>query len=223
MEQKIKAFTQENGITHLNKDSTDFYQKQIQQALQKCDALIEKGKHKYLMNIRPTAPNLNAYIKTHKEDQPIRPVINNMQVPSYKAAKFLTKKLRNLICLPNTYNIKNSLELAIELNNIQINENNRIITLDIKDLYINLPTKNILCITEFWLNKGNQDWVTIHQTLYFLETILKQNYFQHHNQFYQPNKGITMGSPISGMLAEIYLQYLEETHVKHCLENKEIT
>ena len=65
------------------------YQKQIQQALQKCDSLIEKGKHRYLMNIRPTAPKLNAYIKTHKEDQPIRPVINNMQAPSYKAAKFL--------------------------------------------------------------------------------------------------------------------------------------
>ena len=32
-----------------------------------------------------------------------------------------------------------------------------------------------------------------------------------------------MGSPISGMLAKIYLQYLEETYVKHCLENKEIT
>jgi len=156
LEQKIKAFIQENGITHLNKDPTDFYKKQIQQDLQKCDALIEKGKHRYLMNIRPTAPNLNAYIKTH-EDQPIRPVINNMQAPSYKVAKFLNKKLQNLICLPNTYTIKNSLELVIELNNIQVNENNRIITLDIKYLYVNFPTKNIHRITEFWLNKGNQD------------------------------------------------------------------
>jgi hypothetical protein len=33
-----------------------------------------------------------------------------------------------------------------------------------------------------------------------------------------------LGSPISGTLAEIYLQYnKEETYVKHCLENKEIT
>jgi hypothetical protein len=32
-----------------------------------------------------------------------------------------------------------------------------------------------------------------------------------------------MGSPISSALAEIYLQYLEEMYVKHCLENKEIT
>jgi len=63
LEQRIKAFTQENSITHLNKDPTDFYQKQIQQALQKRDALIEKGKYRYLMNIRPTAPNLNGYIK----------------------------------------------------------------------------------------------------------------------------------------------------------------
>ena len=30
-----------------------------------------------------------------------------------------------------------------------------------------------------------------------------------------------MGSPVSGMLAAIYLQYLEETCVKHCLENKQ--
>jgi len=168
---------------------TDFYQKQFQQALQKCVALIEKGKHMYLMNIRPTALNLNAYIKTHKEHEPICLVINDTQAPSYRAAKLFNRKLQNLICLPNTHTIKNSLELAIELNNIQINENNRINTLDIKDLYVNLPTKNILHITQFWLNKTNQDRITIHHTLYFLETILKQNYFQHNNQFYQHNKG----------------------------------
>ena len=62
LEQKIKVFIQEKGITHLNKDPTDLYQKQIQQTLQKCDSLIEKGKHSYLMNIRPTTPKLNAYI-----------------------------------------------------------------------------------------------------------------------------------------------------------------
>jgi len=60
--------------------------------------------------------------------------MNNMQAPSYKAARLFNKKLQNLICLPKTYAIKNHLELKIELNNIQVNENNWIITLDIKDL-----------------------------------------------------------------------------------------
>jgi hypothetical protein len=31
-----------------------------------------------------------------------------------------------------------------------------------------------------------------------------------------------MGSPISSTLAEIYLQYLEEKHIKHCLEHKDV-
>jgi len=110
-----------------------------------------------------------------------------------------------------------------ELNNIQINENSRIITLDKKDLYVNLSIKNILCITEFWFNKCNQDHITIEQTMHLLEVILKENYFQYSNQFYQPDKGTVMGSLISSALAEIYLQYLEEMYLKHCLENKEIT
>ena len=90
-------------------------------------------------------------------------------------------------------------------------------------MYVNLPIKNILRITRFWLNKHNHEHTIIEQTLYLLEIILKQNYFQYNNRFYQPSKGIAMGSPISSTLAEIYLQYLEETYVKHCLENKEIT
>jgi hypothetical protein len=37
--------------------------------------------------------------------------------------------------------------MAQDLHNIQFNGNNRMISLDIKDLYINLPTKNILHTT----------------------------------------------------------------------------
>jgi len=51
----------------------------------------------------------------------------------------------------------------------------------------------------------------IDQTMYMLKTILKQNYFQYNEQLFQPEKGIAMGSPISSTMAEVYLQYLEET------------
>jgi len=36
------TFIQENQITPLNKDPTDLFQKQIQQALQKCSTLVKK-------------------------------------------------------------------------------------------------------------------------------------------------------------------------------------
>jgi len=49
------------------------------------------------------------------------------------------------------YITKNSYEIVQERNNIQISKYNRMITLDIKDLYVNLPVENILHITKFWL------------------------------------------------------------------------
>jgi len=85
LEKKIDDFIQENNIKQLNKDPTDMYQKQIQQALQNCNALMDKRSHRYLVNIKPTAPKLNiSYIKTHKVNEPIRPVVNNTLAPSYK-------------------------------------------------------------------------------------------------------------------------------------------
>jgi hypothetical protein len=51
------------------------------------------------------------------------------------------KRLRDLLPLPNTYNVKNSQEIAEETVNICINELIKLITFDIKDLYVNLPTQ----------------------------------------------------------------------------------
>ena len=55
-----------------------------------------------------------------------------------------------------------------------------------------------------------------------LETVLQQNYFSFQNNTYQPAKGILVGSPISNTVAEIFLQHLENTHLKHILESKHI-
>ena len=55
-----------------------------------------------------------------------------------------------------------------------------------------------------------------------LETILQRNYFITQEQIYQPDKGIAMGSPISGTIAEIFLQYLEPTHIKPLIDSKQI-
>ena len=124
--------------------------------------------------------------------------------------------------MPNTYTAKNSHVVAWDLYTIQINENHKIITLEIKDLYVNLSIQNILKITVFCLNKNNQNHASIDNILQLLEIILRQNYFQYNNQFYQPNSGISIGSPISSMLAEMYLQYFEKIHLKYYLETRDI-
>ena len=46
-----------------------------------------------------------------------------------------------------------------------------------------------------------------------LNIITKQNYFTYNNKYYTQNHGLTMGSPISSILAEVFLQHLEKTKI----------
>jgi len=62
LERKMHTFLQENNIKQINKDPTNKYQKQIQHTMQQCNTLVEKRIHKYIINMKPSAPQLNAYI-----------------------------------------------------------------------------------------------------------------------------------------------------------------
>jgi len=88
-------------------------------------------------------------------------------------------------CLPYTYNTKNSQEIANELKRMQIDKQMKVITLDTKDLFVNLPIQGILTTTKFWLNRNIHDNELIKENLYILEIIMKQNYFQYNGRFLQ--------------------------------------
>jgi hypothetical protein len=134
----------------------------------------------------------------------------------------MNKKQQKLICLQYTYNTRNSQEIMEELIKLPINEHMKIITLDIKDMYVNLSITGIIQSTKFWLNKHNNNKELIEQALHMLNNISKQNYFHYDDQPHEPKKGIAMGSPISSTTAEVYLQHLEETHIKQWSDCKEI-
>ena len=175
LEEKVSNFIKENNMKSLNKDPTDMYHKQIQQTIQKSNILIDKQIHRYLMNIKPKAPQLSEYLKTHKDNQPIRPIINNIQAPSYKIARFINKKLKNILNLPHIYNVENSQQVAQELLKLQTTNKMKFFTLDIKDLHVNLPVSGIMHTTQFWLQKHNNHNKQLNdQILNILCTIIKQ-------------------------------------------------
>ena len=68
----------------------------------------------------------------------------------------------------------------------------------------------------------NNDRQITDQIVALLGIILRQNYFSSQGQIYQPDKGVAMGSPISGTVAEIFLQ-LEKTHIKDLIDSHHMT
>jgi hypothetical protein len=164
---------------------------------------------------------VEAQLKLHKPHIPIRPVINNIQAQTYKVAKHLTKILDNFLTLNNYYNVTNSADLATVLVKLHVNENHRLMAFDIQDLFFNIPTQETLQITKSLLLKNNTPKVA-QQIIELLRLILSQNYFTHQDKIYQPQKGITMRSPISRIMAEILLQHLKEQCIKQLLDCRNI-
>jgi hypothetical protein len=118
---KIHDFVQNNQVTNLNTNPTDQYQKMIKHELDKQNIIQKEHKWKN-SNMNLTTPNLHATIKIHKPNTPIGPVVNWKSSPAYNMAKFVTKTLKETLNLAFTYNIKNSIQLIYDLNNIPINE-----------------------------------------------------------------------------------------------------
>jgi len=89
--------------------------KTIHKTLIKCDKIIDKKLIKYLTQKNPSPPTLNALLKLHKPNTPIRPMVNNRMAPAYKAAKKLNTILSNHLHLENQHNVINSNTLAKDL------------------------------------------------------------------------------------------------------------
>ena len=113
----------------------------------------------------------------------------------------------------NHYNVVNSSILTNDLTKLKINENHRMITFDIKDPYVNIAIDKTINIIKTKLLQNNNPQIT-HKILSLLKVVLSQNYFPFQQKIYQPEQGVSMGSPISSLIAEILLQHYEVLHIK---------
>jgi hypothetical protein len=63
-------------------------------------------------------------------------------------AKFVTSKLKEIIQLPNVYNIQNSISLIENLKELEINENTKLCSFDITNIYTNIPITEAISILQ---------------------------------------------------------------------------
>jgi hypothetical protein len=93
------------------------------------------------INLNPEAPRILGTITLHKENEPIRAIVNWKNSPGYKLASHLAKLLKDAIPLPNTFNIPNSNKLIHSLKVITIQNNTKLCSFDTTNMYTNIPKK----------------------------------------------------------------------------------
>jgi hypothetical protein len=99
-EQKINDFISSNEAVEVNDSITNNFQKDLRNTLNECNQLINTENNAKHINLNPNTPVLKGFIKVHKKDTPIRPVVNFKNSPAYNLAKMLSSTLNKYIPLP---------------------------------------------------------------------------------------------------------------------------
>jgi hypothetical protein len=145
-------------------------------------------------------PTLTGLVKLHKNDTPIRPVINWKNAPGYKLAKMLARKLTSYIPLPFTYNVTNMVQSMNDLTDFPHDHNIKFAALDISSMYSNIPTQDVITTIKKLRTVNNIDGRTTRDIIRITKTLTEQNYFHLQDTIYIQNKGLAMGAPTSSIL-----------------------
>jgi len=90
---------------------------------------------------------------------------------------FMCLSVHRCICVEdNNYTTDNSTKLAHDLTKFTISDSHGLITLDIKDLYVNIPITETIDIARTHLLKHNNKNIK-EEICTLLEMVLQQNYF----------------------------------------------
>ena len=123
--------------------SLENFQTQVRNSINNSKTLIPQDTRWRYINTNPSAPTIKGLIKIHKPEHPIRPVVNWRNAPAYKLAGLFTREIKWLAPLPHTHthNISNTIDLINKLKDTPTLPHYGLASLDIANLYTNVPVK----------------------------------------------------------------------------------
>lgn len=186
-----------NFYKPLTKDPTNKFQlanNKLINLLKTSNQIDETTKKELIIN-NSVAPRLYALPKTHKNPLKFRPIVSCIDSPTYKLAKYINKILTN-INDTLTYNIKNSFELINLINNLTIPDNHILISIDVTDLFTNIPKKLVVkAINNKWNLISFFTNIQLNDFIELVEFCFNSSYFLFDGLFLPTNFRLRDGEP----------------------------
>ncbi|BHF63131.1 Bone morphoproteintic protein 1 [Sparganum proliferum] len=169
--------------------------------------LISPNDSKFMTLSDPHIAHAYGLPKVHKPDAPLRIIVPLIGSPTYSLAKWLYRHLKHLAD-GSQYSIKNSQAFFEKIQGLKVSPDESILSFDVVALFSSIP-HNLAIESVARRLRDNPIDIPTHHVLDMLKLCLN-NYCQFDGKYYQQVKGTPMGSPISGLLAELVLQRLEQ-------------
>ena len=159
------------------------------------------------------SPKYYGLPKIHKAGTPLRPIISSIGTATYNTAKELARILKPLVGT-SIHHIHNTRDFIDQIKDIRLKDGESIISYDVTSLFTSVSIKPALDIIQQRLTEDhdlqNRTSLTIQQIISLLEFCLSSTSFMFQGQFYQQMEGAAMGSPLSPIIANIFMEHFEK-------------
>ena len=202
----------------LNKDPSEkgnrYFHQSIKKLLNGKEDLIKK-----LSTQNPSTPYMYGIIKTHKPDQPPRPIISSIGSVTYKLSKWLVT-LSPLVGTISDSFVKNSEDLVCKLKSINVSYPYHLVSFDVVSLFNKVPIKDVLSFLPNILEENIQG-IPRKNIIELIRLCVEDSSFVFEGKFYTQKFGMAMGNPLSPVLANIYMEYFEK-HLLNSIKDQHI-
>ena len=167
------------------------------------------------------AHGLPKIYKDYQEIPTFCPIVDTTSTPQYGIAKLLSSLLNPLV--KNNYFVKNSFQTANRIQAIPpelFNQGYKFISFDFTSLFTNVPLKRAFNLILNRIYVDNVIPITLRERTMkklILDACAK-TVFSFNNKFYKQINGVSMGSPLGPVLANIIMTNLESTIVKELVD-----
>ena len=173
--------------------------------------------YKRLYPTSSTIPQFYGLPKVHKAGAPLRHIVASRGSITYAVARRVADILAPLVG-KNGYALKNSADLVHQLNDCQLDETDVLVSFDVTALFTCVPVDQSLDVI---FDKLSQDpslptrtSMTAAQVRDLLAICLKTTYFLYDGVIYAQVEGAAMGSPVSPIVANLFMEWFEESAIQ---------
>lgn len=181
---------------------------EVNSALKDIRHIMSEDEKKSVKTSNPKIPKLYTLPKIHKEGDKMRPIVSQIDSPTYKVSKWLLKNFKILEKF-ESLSVRNSYEFIDETKQLTLSEDEVLISFDVKSLYPSVPVKKALKLLEDWLKKNGLVKKRIDEFVKLTKLCIEQKYLQFNERFYLQVDGLNMGNPLSEMLSNLFMSDLE--------------
>ena len=212
---KANHLLNQSTYKSIAKDTTSSIKNKLINILKRVKTKTELDGNTY-KSMYPTGcvpPKVYGLPKIHKPDTPLRPIVSSCGSVTYGVAKELAKILKPLVG-KSPHHITSTQDFVEQARHIKLEPGECLSSYDVSALFTSVPIDPALNIIKDLLDKDTtlkeRTVMEVGDIILLLEFCLKNTYFSFQGQFYEQVEGAAMGSPVSPIVANLYMEYLEQ-------------